>query len=170
MAEGWSSVRSPQWLRSKWWTIKRQIANHKEVSFPVLIKGLRQLHESQKNAPAHQLPDAKSFPGLPNSHPGAGVQHVQIRVARLEDSSVCSPASVAALQIPLQITHVSSADSPAASVDSETITLNSGTLQTFEILPVSITEFDLLTSVCSEEVSTEMFKALAQRSPTRVPF
>lgn len=33
LAEGWSSVRSPQWLRSKWWTIKRQIANHKEVSF-----------------------------------------------------------------------------------------------------------------------------------------
>ncbi|XP_042324131.1 cyclin-D-binding Myb-like transcription factor 1 isoform X2 [Sceloporus undulatus] len=63
LAEGWSSVRSPQWLRSKWWTIKRQIANHKEVSFPA------------------------------------------------------------------------SADSPSASVDSETITLNSGTLQTFEILP-----------------------------------
>lgn len=30
-----------------------------------------------------------------------------------------------------------SADSPAATVDSETITLNSGTLQAFEILPVS---------------------------------
>uniref|UniRef100_A0A8C8S0Y3 Cyclin-D-binding Myb-like transcription factor 1 n=1 Tax=Pelusios castaneus TaxID=367368 RepID=A0A8C8S0Y3_9SAUR len=63
LAEGWSSVRSPQWLRSKWWTIKRQIANHKDVSFPA------------------------------------------------------------------------STDSPAAAVDSETITLNSGTLQTFEILP-----------------------------------
>ena len=34
LAEGWSSVRSPQWLRSKWWTINRQIANHKDVSFP----------------------------------------------------------------------------------------------------------------------------------------
>lgn len=30
-----------------------------------------------------------------------------------------------------------STDSPAATVDSETITLNSGTLQAFEILPVS---------------------------------
>ncbi|XP_072509339.1 cyclin-D-binding Myb-like transcription factor 1 isoform X5 [Notamacropus eugenii] len=63
LAEGWSSVRSPQWLRSKWWTIKRQIANHKDVSFPA------------------------------------------------------------------------STDSPTTTVDSETITLNSGTLQTFEILP-----------------------------------
>uniref|UniRef100_A0A8C5PJW9 Cyclin-D-binding Myb-like transcription factor 1 n=1 Tax=Leptobrachium leishanense TaxID=445787 RepID=A0A8C5PJW9_9ANUR len=34
LSEGWSSVRSPQWLRSKWWTVKRQIANHKDVSFP----------------------------------------------------------------------------------------------------------------------------------------
>ncbi|KAM4873735.1 cyclin-D-binding Myb-like transcription factor 1 isoform 3-T5 [Thomomys bottae] len=63
LAEGWSSVRSPQWLRSKWWTIKRQIANHKDVSFPA------------------------------------------------------------------------STDSPAATVDPESVTLNSGTLQTFEILP-----------------------------------
>uniref|UniRef100_F6VDS1 Cyclin-D-binding Myb-like transcription factor 1 n=1 Tax=Ornithorhynchus anatinus TaxID=9258 RepID=F6VDS1_ORNAN len=63
LAEGWSSVRSPQWLRSKWWTIKRQIANHKDVSFPA------------------------------------------------------------------------STEPPPTTVDSETITLNSGTLQTFEILP-----------------------------------
>ncbi|XP_062990366.1 cyclin-D-binding Myb-like transcription factor 1 isoform X2 [Elgaria multicarinata webbii] len=135
LAEGWTSVRSPQWLRSKWWTIKRQIANHKEVSFPVLIKGLKQLHESQKNAPGHQLSENKSLPGLPNAHSGSGVQHVQIRVARLDENSGNSPGPMAALQIPVQITHVSSADSPAASVDSETITLNSGTLQTFEILP-----------------------------------
>uniref|UniRef100_A0A6J0TY07 Cyclin-D-binding Myb-like transcription factor 1 isoform X2 n=1 Tax=Pogona vitticeps TaxID=103695 RepID=A0A6J0TY07_9SAUR len=135
LAEGWSSVRSPQWLRSKWWTIKRQIANHKEVSFPVLIKGLKQLNESQKNTPGHQLSENKSLPGLPNAHSGSGVQHVQIRVARLDENSSSSPGPMAALQIPVQITHVSSADSPAASVDSETITLNSGTLQTFEILP-----------------------------------
>ncbi|XP_044279285.1 cyclin-D-binding Myb-like transcription factor 1 isoform X3 [Varanus komodoensis] len=135
LAEGWSSVRSPQWLRSKWWTIKRQIANHKEVSFPVLIKGLKQLHESQKNTPGHQLSENKSLPGFPNAHSASGVQHVQIRVARLDENSSNSSGPMAALQIPVQITHVSSSDSPAASVDSETITLNSGTLQTFEILP-----------------------------------
>ncbi|NXJ46179.1 DMTF1 factor, partial [Spizaetus tyrannus] len=135
LAEGWSSVRSPQWLRSKWWTIKRQIANHKDVSFPVLIKGLKQLHENQKNNPGHQLSENKSGSGLPNTNSSSGVQHVQIRVARLEENAGNAPSPVAALQIPVQITHVSSTDSPAATVDSETITLNSGTLQTFEILP-----------------------------------
>ncbi|XP_069443851.1 cyclin-D-binding Myb-like transcription factor 1 isoform X2 [Ovis canadensis] len=133
LAEGWSSVRSPQWLRSKWWTIKRQIANHKDVSFPVLIKGLKQLHENQKNNPT--LLENKSGPGVPNSNSNSSVQHVQIRVARLEDNAAISPSPMTALQIPVQITHVSSADSAAATVDSETITLNSGTLQTFEILP-----------------------------------
>ncbi|KAB0345007.1 hypothetical protein FD754_021933 [Muntiacus muntjak] len=133
LAEGWSSVRSPQWLRSKWWTIKRQIANHKDVSFPVLIKGLKQLHENQKNNPT--LLENKSGPGVPNSNSNSSVQHVQIRVARLEDNAAISPSPMTALQIPVQITHVSSADSAAAAVDSETITLNSGALQTFEILP-----------------------------------
>ncbi|KAM5204707.1 cyclin-D-binding Myb-like transcription factor 1 isoform 4-T5 [Hipposideros larvatus] len=133
LAEGWSSVRSPQWLRSKWWTIKRQIANHKDVSFPVLIKGLKQLHENQKNNPT--LLENKSGSGVPNSNSNSSVQHVQIRVARLEDNTSISPGPMTALQIPVQITHVSSTDSPATTVDSETITLNSGTLQTFEILP-----------------------------------
>ncbi|XP_023374574.1 cyclin-D-binding Myb-like transcription factor 1 isoform X2 [Otolemur garnettii] len=133
LAEGWSSVRSPQWLRSKWWTIKRQIANHKDVSFSVLIKGLKQLHENQKNNPTFL--ENKSGSGVPNSNSNSGVQHVQIRVARLEDNTAISPNPMTALQIPVQITHVSSTDSPAATVDSETITLNSGTLQTFEILP-----------------------------------
>ncbi|KAK2488636.1 hypothetical protein MC885_008001 [Smutsia gigantea] len=133
LAEGWSSVRSPQWLRSKWWTIKRQIANHKDVSFPVLIKGLKQLHENQKNNPAFL--ENKSASGVPNSNSNSSVQHVQIRVAHLEDNTPISPSPMTALQIPVQITHVASTDSPAATVDPETITLNSGTLQTFEILP-----------------------------------
>lgn len=33
LAGGWSSVRSPQWLRSKWWSIKRQVSNHKDIPF-----------------------------------------------------------------------------------------------------------------------------------------
>uniref|UniRef100_A0A3Q2WI75 Cyclin-D-binding Myb-like transcription factor 1 n=1 Tax=Haplochromis burtoni TaxID=8153 RepID=A0A3Q2WI75_HAPBU len=124
LAGGWSSVRSPQWLRSKWWSIKRQVANHKDIPFSVLLKGLQELMASSQSA---------SVPGSPSS--------LQIRLTRLDENSggaSPAPSSVAALQIPLQIplqiTHLAS-DSAAAASDSETITLNAGALQTFEILP-----------------------------------
>ncbi|XP_065807364.1 cyclin-D-binding Myb-like transcription factor 1 isoform X2 [Labrus bergylta] len=126
LAGGWSSVRSPQWLRSKWWSIKRQVANHKEIPFSVLLKGLQELMASSQTSPG---------PGSPSSP-----SSLQIRLTRLEESGGSSPApnSVAALQIPvqipLQITHLAS-DSSAAANDSDTITLNAGALQTFEILP-----------------------------------
>uniref|UniRef100_A0A3Q4HQ21 Cyclin-D-binding Myb-like transcription factor 1 n=1 Tax=Neolamprologus brichardi TaxID=32507 RepID=A0A3Q4HQ21_NEOBR len=126
LAGGWSSVRSPQWLRSKWWSIKRQVANHKDIPFSVLLKGLQELMASSQSA---------SVPGSPSS------SSLQIRLTRLDENSggaSPAPSSVAALQIPLQIplqiTHLAS-DSAAAASDSETITLNAGALQTFEILP-----------------------------------
>ncbi|KAG8439991.1 hypothetical protein GDO86_005966, partial [Hymenochirus boettgeri] len=130
LAEGWSSVRSPQWLRSKWWTVKRQIANHKDVSFPVLIKGLRQLHENQTTLLGTQEPENKA--DVQSQSNSSSVHHVQIRVAHLEENSGLSQSSMTALQIPVQITHLSSTSS---SVDSEPLALNSGALQTFEILP-----------------------------------
>ncbi|MEE6481496.1 hypothetical protein FKM82_012884 [Ascaphus truei] len=104
LSEGWSSVRSPQWLRSKWWTVKRQIANHKDVSFTVLIKGLRQLHESETTILGAQELENRSDAQSYNSNPN--VQHVQIRVSRLEDNSGLPQSSMTALQIPVQITHL----------------------------------------------------------------
>ncbi|KAJ8261962.1 hypothetical protein GJAV_G00160480 [Gymnothorax javanicus] len=135
LAGGWSSVRSPQWLRSKWWTVKRQVTNHKDVPFSVLLKGLQELAESQ-------LPFGKvvmSAPRPAGSSSPSTLQQVQIRVARLDESSSASHSPVAALQIPVQIpvqiTHVTSSDTSSTANDAETITLNAGTLQTFEILP-----------------------------------
>ncbi|XP_059366855.1 cyclin-D-binding Myb-like transcription factor 1 [Carassius carassius] len=114
LAGGWSSVRSPQWLRSKWWTIKRQVANHKELPFPVLLKGLQDVVEA----------------------PPSAMNKVVVVGSR---SASASPSPVTALQIPVQIpvqiTHVSSSDGASGASDSETITLNSGALQTFELLP-----------------------------------
>ncbi|XP_043944279.1 cyclin-D-binding Myb-like transcription factor 1 isoform X1 [Protopterus annectens] len=137
MAEGWSSVRSPQWLRSKWWTIKRQITNHKEVSFHVLIKGLKQLLEIQKQSgtSGHKLYENKPGSGMHSINSSSGVQHVQIHVTHLGDTTSVPQSPMAALQIPVQITHVASSESPAVTGDTETITLNTGALQTFEILP-----------------------------------
>ncbi|KAM6984761.1 cyclin-D-binding Myb-like transcription factor 1 [Aplochiton taeniatus] len=123
LAGGWSSVRSPQWLRSKWWSIKRQVENHKEIPFNVLLKGLQELMQAQIQTPGG---------------PGSPSPSLQFHVTRLEDcaNSVSSPATALQIpvQIPLQITHLSSEGTSATS-DSETITLNTGALQTFEILP-----------------------------------
>ncbi|KAM9327367.1 cyclin-D-binding Myb-like transcription factor 1 [Pholidichthys leucotaenia] len=127
LASGWSSVRSPQWLRSKWWSIKRQVANHKDIPFFVLLKGLQELMASSQSASGSGSPSSSS-------------SSLQIRLTRLDESSSSgsAPGSVTALQIPLQIplqiTHLAS-DSAAVASDSETITLNAGALQTFEILP-----------------------------------
>ncbi|XP_053320585.1 cyclin-D-binding Myb-like transcription factor 1 isoform X2 [Spea bombifrons] len=149
LSEGWSSVRSPQWLRSKWWTVKRQIGNHKDVSFPVLIKGLRQLHENQTSLlGAEELGskvDIQSQSGNPN------IQHVQIRLAHLEDSPGHPQSSMATLQIPVQITHLPSSDSSSSTVDPETITLNSSALQTFEILPPSGTTGTFILQTASSQ-------------------
>ncbi|MCJ8743056.1 hypothetical protein PDJAM_G00089340 [Pangasius djambal] len=114
MAEGWSSVRSPQWLRSKWWTIKRQVANHKDLPFPVLLKGLQDVVEA----------------------PSSTVNKVVVVGSRSVHSS-SSPVTALQIpvQIPVQITHVSSTDNTSGSSESGTITLNSGALQTFELLP-----------------------------------
>ncbi|XP_030643221.1 cyclin-D-binding Myb-like transcription factor 1 [Chanos chanos] len=115
LAGGWSSVRSPQWLRSKWWTIKRQVSNHKDLPFPVLLKGLQDVVETPATATLNKV------------------------VVMGSRSTNASPSPVSALQIPVQIpvhiTHVSSSESATGASDSETITLNSGTLQTFELLP-----------------------------------
>nr|XP_057921763.1 cyclin-D-binding Myb-like transcription factor 1 [Doryrhamphus excisus]XP_057921764.1 cyclin-D-binding Myb-like transcription factor 1 [Doryrhamphus excisus] len=119
LAGGWSSVRSPQWLRSKWWSIKRQVANHKKIPFSVLLKALHEVMASS------QAGSGSCSPSL------------QIRLSRLEESGAGpTPGSVAALQIPmqipLQITHL---DSTTASSDGDAITLSGGALQAFEILP-----------------------------------
>ncbi|XP_076016167.1 cyclin-D-binding Myb-like transcription factor 1 [Genypterus blacodes] len=125
LAGGWSSVRSPQWLRSKWWSIKRQVSNHKEIPFSVLLKGLQELMSSTQ---------VTSGPGSPSSS-----SSLQIRLTRLEESGGSpAPNTLTTLQIPvqipLQIAHLASDSSTAAS-DGETITLNTGALQTLEILP-----------------------------------
>ncbi|XP_059905571.1 cyclin-D-binding Myb-like transcription factor 1 [Gadus macrocephalus] len=127
LAGGWSSVRSPQWLRSKWWNIKRQVSNHKEIPFSLLLEVLQDLMESSQA----------------NAGQGSPASSAALRVARLDESGGAvggddgaSASSVAALQIPvqipLQITHL---DGTAAPGDGDTITLNTGALQTFEILP-----------------------------------
>ncbi|XP_077565674.1 cyclin-D-binding Myb-like transcription factor 1 isoform X2 [Stigmatopora nigra] len=117
LAGGWRSVRSPQWLRSKWWSIKRQVANHKAVPFPVLVKGLHEVMSASASCSSSSC----------SSSSASASSSLQIRVGgRLEESSS------AALQIPVQIAHL---DASAVGGEADTVTLNGGALQAFEILP-----------------------------------
>ena len=47
LADGWSSARSPQWLRSKWWTIKKHVPQY--LSFP----GKDDIMFCKRNVEAH---------------------------------------------------------------------------------------------------------------------
>ncbi|KAG7274202.1 hypothetical protein CRUP_008578 [Coryphaenoides rupestris] len=93
LAGGWSSVRSPQWLRSKWWNIKRQVSNHKDIPFSLLLEVLQDLMESSQA----------------NVGPGSPASSGQVRVTRLDESTGggsggdvggANDDSVASLQIP----------------------------------------------------------------------
>lgn len=94
----------PPPLLLRWWSVGESMFFLSTHLPSVLIKGLKQLHENQKNNPT--LLENKSGPGVPNSNSNSSVQHVQIRVARLEDNGAISPSPMTALQIPVQITHV----------------------------------------------------------------
>lgn len=48
MARGWKSVRSPQWLRSKWWTLKRTVPNHDIYTMQDLVEHLKKNHRKQR--------------------------------------------------------------------------------------------------------------------------
>ncbi|XP_052026254.1 cyclin-D-binding Myb-like transcription factor 1 [Apodemus sylvaticus] len=125
LAKGWESVRSPQWLRSKWWAIKRQITNHKDFAFPVLVKCLQQVYESQ-NA-SLRFWENKSESEVSDSNPDISSQQVPFGVTGVEDNNTSHcPGPMTGLQISLQLVPRSSTELPAAVVDSETITLPTG--------------------------------------------
>eukprot|EP00057_Strongylocentrotus_purpuratus_P022388 XP_011676862.1 PREDICTED: cyclin-D-binding Myb-like transcription factor 1 isoform X2 [Strongylocentrotus purpuratus] len=45
IAKNWKSVRSPQWLRSKWWSLKRQVSGS---DMKTLLEHLRMLHDRRR--------------------------------------------------------------------------------------------------------------------------
>ncbi|KAL8618169.1 hypothetical protein ACOMHN_059176 [Nucella lapillus] len=43
LSKDWPSVRSPQWLRGKWWSLKRHVPSYQEMDFRVLVDHLLNL-------------------------------------------------------------------------------------------------------------------------------
>lgn len=44
LAEGWPSARSPQWLRGKWWTLKRHVPHYNILPFQDLVKSVQEMY------------------------------------------------------------------------------------------------------------------------------
>ncbi|KAK3101344.1 hypothetical protein FSP39_002865 [Pinctada imbricata] len=44
LSKNWPSVRSPQWLRGKWWSLKRFVPDYKILPFPELLDFLKTTH------------------------------------------------------------------------------------------------------------------------------
>lgn len=74
LAKGWSSVRSPQWLRGKWWNLRRHVPDNIKVSFQDVCEFLYQ-HFVQKirvkdeasecSSPVNHQPDNLSLQRSP---------------------------------------------------------------------------------------------------------
>uniref|UniRef100_UPI00358FDB70 cyclin-D-binding Myb-like transcription factor 1 isoform X1 n=2 Tax=Myxine glutinosa TaxID=7769 RepID=UPI00358FDB70 len=134
LAAGWSSVRSPQWLHSKWWSLKRQVTNHQQLAFPDLLEFLESSHVPVLRQAARRA--AAVAPGGPVTTPFSSSEpaHVapsalRLKGCRLEGSPALPQTSLATLQIPVHITQAGD------STDGETLTINGSTLQAFEIVP-----------------------------------
>ncbi|CAM9899891.1 unnamed protein product [Lampetra fluviatilis] len=128
LCDGWNSVRSPQWLRSKWWTVKRQVTTHKEVPFLDLLDYLSQTHIPVLRQVVQRV-HPTGAPAAPAGSPGVPTAPVCLRLPRGEGSALLPQTTIATLQIPVQITQTGD------SGDGETVTINAAALQTFEILP-----------------------------------
>lgn len=44
LASNWPSVRSPQWLRGKWWSLKRHCTEYQNMEFKDLLEYLKNVH------------------------------------------------------------------------------------------------------------------------------
>lgn len=44
LANNWPSVRSPQWLRGKWWSLKRHCTKYQDMEFKDLLEYLKTVH------------------------------------------------------------------------------------------------------------------------------
>ncbi|XP_076117478.1 cyclin-D-binding Myb-like transcription factor 1 [Mytilus galloprovincialis] len=67
LASNWPSVRSPQWLRGKWWSLKRHCTEYQSMEFKDMLEYLKTVH--LQNLKVKQTPQAGSgmkFIGLQN--------------------------------------------------------------------------------------------------------
>ncbi|XP_033111281.1 cyclin-D-binding Myb-like transcription factor 1 [Anneissia japonica] len=125
LAQGWRSVRSPQWLRAKWWALKRHVPNHNTLSFQEILARLK----------SGEVP----YGTRPRGDPSVNVNHIdtltglstQIKMSDLIGKSFT-------LQLPIQFTNQdTNSDPPTITTGDDDLT--SPTYHTYEVIPSSMT-------------------------------
>ncbi|XP_013393350.1 cyclin-D-binding Myb-like transcription factor 1 [Lingula anatina] len=83
LTRNWSSARSPQWLRGKWWQLKRHVPDYHALSLQEIAANLSEMHS--QNIRSKPQTNAVRFTSLPRvsvvqQAGGTGVLHVPITV------------------------------------------------------------------------------------------
>lgn len=111
LAKDWPSVRSPQWLRGKWWSMKRHVPEYQIHTFPSIVDYLKTMH-SQNYRIKQQVTSS-----------------VRLRGSEVQQVGVLPNMTVS---VPVSITE--SGDGQSMSVSSDEMSNESQTYQAYEVL------------------------------------
>ncbi|XP_071960347.1 cyclin-D-binding Myb-like transcription factor 1 [Antedon mediterranea] len=124
LAQGWRSVRSPQWLRAKWWSLKRHVPNHNTLLFQEILTRLKSGEVAYGTRPRNDPSmnaNIEAIHGLPT----------QIKMSDLIGKSFT-------LQLPIQMTNQDgNCDPPTIATGDDDLTAL--TYHTYEVIPSSMT-------------------------------
>ncbi|RUS75963.1 hypothetical protein EGW08_016270 [Elysia chlorotica] len=89
LSKNWASVRSPQWLRGKWWALKRHIPDYNKLSYPALLEQMKQVIYWNMKPKAGTIRQAKGDLDGTNGTPMEFFKNViPVSVGNLSDGSL----------------------------------------------------------------------------------
>ncbi|GAB1606708.1 cyclin-D-binding Myb-like transcription factor 1 isoform X1 [Argonauta hians] len=120
LAKDWPSVRSPQWLRGKWWSLKRHVPDYHILPFSALVNYLKVTHLNVqlKNTPSSssgslqltkvELPTALSLQLPPHhQHQHTTTTTTATTINTIKNNSHNTPDNQFSISVPLQTTEES---------------------------------------------------------------
>uniref|UniRef100_A0A2R5L9U4 Putative cyclin-d-binding myb-like transcription factor 1 n=1 Tax=Ornithodoros turicata TaxID=34597 RepID=A0A2R5L9U4_9ACAR len=111
-AKDWSSVRSPQWLRGKWWSLKRHVPSANKMSFRELCEHLYKDYAEKIKLSEEGLHGETSGTGKKSAirlHPKVSTPSVQSNLRVIKSSTpvlpqpVITPPAVLPLTVPVTL-------------------------------------------------------------------
>lgn len=151
LAKGWASVRSPQWLRGKWWSLKRHVPNANTLPFHDICEFLYQHYVQKIRLKEESTSTPLTSESISNMHSqthltGQGATSILCTPtdslsSPLEMEGAISSATIRELNHSnvttnlVTTTVVESVNSPATTISSVGM---SPMLQTLEVLPQGI--------------------------------